>query len=171
VLLTAYRDVEAIAAGLRDAGVAADRLIGQSPDQRFAESERRFRLAHRAGVRPVMLALGAAWTGVDLKDGSACAKDDLLLTDLVIARLPVGLTRSNAMNARIERLGLHPIIHEALLTFKQGLGRLIRRDEVQHRRIWILDGRISENFKWQGMETLQASARRLLREYRQKVEF
>jgi ATP-dependent DNA helicase DinG len=171
VLLTAYRDIQAIANSLRAAGIADDRLIEHRPEQRFSEAERRFRAAHGAACRPILLALGAAWTGIDLKDNAAADADDFLLTDLVIARLPVGLNRNNSMTARIERMGLHPIINEALLTLKQGLGRLIRRDLVQHRRIWLLDGRISPEYKWQGMETLTASVRRLTREYVKRQEF
>lgn len=171
VLMTAYRDIEALAAGLRAAGVPDERIIEQRPEQRFNDAERRFRAAHAASARPILLALGTAWTGIDLKDGSATDEEDFLLTDLVVARLPVGLNRNNSMTARIERMGLHPIINEALLTLKQGLGRLIRRDRVTHRRIWLLDGRISPDFKWQGMETLTASVRRLTKEYRTHREF
>lgn len=171
VLFTAYRDIAGIAHRLRGAGISEERIVEQHPDQRFSEAERCFRGAHQAGLRPILFALGTAWTGIDLKDNAASDDEDSLLTDLVVVRLPVGLNRNNSMTARIERMGLHPIINEALLTLKQGLGRLIRRHGVKHRRLWLLDGRIAEEFRWQGMETMTASIRRLMREYRTRREF
>lgn len=75
----------------------------------------------------------------------------------------VGLNRTNSALARIERSGTASISNEALLTFKQGLGRLIRRTGVTDRRIWILDGRIFGS--WNRMPQLTGAARRLLREY------
>ena len=115
------------------------------------------------GLRPVMLGLGGAWTGIDLTDPSVPPERDNLLTDLVIVRMPVGLNRTNSALARIERSGTASISNEALLTFKQGLGRLIRRTGVTDRRIWILDGRIFGS--WNRMPQLTGAARRLLREY------
>jgi Rad3-related DNA helicase len=171
VLLTAYRDVAFLTDQLVATGVAAERIIAQQPNQRFNETERRFRLAHSQGIRPVLLGLGAAWTGIDLKDAAATDEQDLLLTDLVLARLPIGLNRNNSMTARIERMGMHPVINETLLTLKQGLGRLIRRPNVLHRRLWVLDGRLDSSFRWVGMEGLAASARRLLREYQHRKTF
>ncbi|MCW5258894.1 hypothetical protein D5045_00835 [Verminephrobacter eiseniae] len=172
VLLTAYRDIIALSVLLKAAGLAEERIIAQQPDQKFSEAERRYRLSHSAGVRPILLGLGTAWTGIDLKDDTASDETDSLLTDLVIARLPIGLNRSNSMNDRVERMGLYPIINEALLTLKQGVGRLIRRDQVKHRRLWVLDGRIVDDYKGKEMENLlSASARRFLREYRHREEF
>jgi Rad3-related DNA helicase len=59
---------------------------------------------------------------------------------------------------------------EAILLLKQGLGRLIRRDHVQHRRIWMMDGRIYRK-EWRGMEKFAGSVKRMLRKYQAQREF
>ena len=169
VLLTAYQDIEALATLLKQSGIADERIVAPSANQKFKLSERQFREKHAAGMKPILLGLGTAWTGIDLADTSLPPNKDTLLTDLVIGRVPVGLNRTNAMNHRVERLGMYPIVNEALLTFKQGLGRLIRRNGVKDRKIWILDGRIFG--PWPGLDQLGASIRRLLREYRDMREF
>lgn len=171
VLFTAYKDIGAVSSRLKALGVDSDRIVNQEPNRKFNAYKQEFVDAHRKGKRPIMLALGAAWTGVDFKDDQEkTGEADTLLTDLVIARLPINLNKSNSMVARVERMKMYPIINECLLTFKQGIGRLIRRDNVRHRRLWILDGRPFAD-KWPGMETLASSVRRLLREYRQRKEF
>jgi CRISPR type IV-associated DEAD/DEAH-box helicase Csf4 len=145
------------------AHVPEDRVIAQQPNVKLSATLDAFRAAHAKGLRPVMLGLGGAWTGIDLTDPSVPPERDNLLTDLVIVRMPVGLNRTNSALARIERSGTASISNEALLTFKQGLGRLIRRTGVTDRRIWILDGRIFGS--WNRMPQLTGAARRLLREY------
>lgn len=169
VLLTAYRDIQEIARLLRESSTAP--IIEMRPGVRFSETERQFRSAHAAGLNPILLGLGVAWTGIDLKDSTVPAEQDTLLTDLIIARLPVALNRTNAMLARIERTGMNPVTNEALLMLKQGLGRLIRRDGVTNRRIWVLDGRMFPPVEWRGMRPLTAAARRMLREYRKQIAF
>ena len=172
VLCTSYTQVEVLGASLMER-IGPDRLVIASPNRKFVKLEDEFRERYRAGLRPILIGLGAAWTGVSLIDQEGAAATDptkdTLLTDVVVVRLPVGLNRSNAMSARIDRLGTYPIANEALLVFKQGLGRLIRRDGVEARRLWVLDSRIWR--EWPGMETLAGGARRLLAEYRKKLEF
>jgi len=64
-----------------------------------------------------------------------------------------------------ECLVSYPLINESLLCFKQGVGRLIRRDGVKDRRLWVLDGRIHGKFVWPGMVRLTAGVRRMLGDY------
>ena len=182
VLLTSYAQVkgiqEEIAAldGLDKSGnsiksgrAAVKRLIAQNPDERFAGCEARFRAAHSQGKRPVLLAVGVAWTGVDFTDKSAASGKDFLLTDLVIGCLPIGLNRSSTMAARLETQGLYPLVREALMTLLQGLGRAVRSETATNKNIWILDGRIWK--VWQGMKPFQQSARRLLDKYPNQQKF
>lgn len=171
VLMTSYQQIQLLGEQLLNNGIGADRLIPQRRNRRFASMEQDFRQAHAQGLRPVMLALGSAWTGVDLKDDSArTGEADTLLTDLVIARMPIGLNGSTSMKRRIERMGMHPIVQEALLTLKQGMGRLIRRqDNPRHRRLWLMDGRAFNGKKWPGMEPLLGAVRRQVKEY-ERVE-
>jgi len=168
VLCTAYADTEGLAKLLGP--VFGERLVVQSRGRRFQGYKNDFCRLHAKGLRPILLGVGTAWTGVDLSDSGVTASEDFLLTDLVITRLPVNLNQSLSMQQRVAGMGLYPLINEALLTLKQGLGRLIRRDGVQDRHIWFLDGRAHPSFSWQGMQRLTASTRRMLRDYRRVEE-
>ena len=78
------------------------------------------------------------------------------------------------MLSRIKRMGMHAVTQEALLTLKQGLGRLIRRSGVQDRHLWLLDGRVYDGQPWSAksdMKELTAATRRLVRSYRTIKEF
>jgi ATP-dependent DNA helicase DinG len=165
VLLTSYAQVNAV----RDALFAEipDRLVWQQPSERFADAQRRYEAIYRAGGKPVLLGLGAAWTGVDLSDHELPAVADRMLTDLIIGCLPVGLNRSPTMLDRIERAGTRPIERESLMLLRQGLGRLMRRDGVEDRHIWMLDGRLW--MRWPGMEQYQASALEMLKAYKKQA--
>lgn len=171
VLLTSYDDVNALAGLI--ASDLGDRLIVQVRDRRFEALAREFRAKHAKGMRPVLLGLGSAWTGVDLVDADVPPEEDTLLTDLVVARLPINLNQSATMRSRVDHQGLYPMINECLLTLKQGLGRLIRRAGVQDRHIWLLDGRVHPSHSWNGMVRLTSGVRRMLRDYakREEVEF
>ena len=173
VLCTSYHQINALGghpegeAGLIEAaGVHPARILTMRRNERFSAVNSNFERLYRQKVMPIMLALGPAWTGLDMRDSlAATAKDDHLLTDLVIVRCPIGLNRSNAQDERVRRMGTFPIIQEALMTFKQGLGRLIRREGVEHRRIWVLDSRIWKA-DWSGMVGFAYSAKEILKPYR-----
>lgn len=141
VLCTSYSQIKELSGRLHESGFPADRLIIHSG--RVEQGQSDFVSRNHAGVRPVWLALGAAWTGLDVREPESVPADqDTLLTDLVITRLPIGLNRSNTMLSRIDRIGFRPVAQEALLMFKQGLGRPIRRQGLKGRNIWVLDGRL-----------------------------
>ena len=141
VLCTAYSQVHFLQKALEMAGMLGERLIIHQGN--IAVGQKAFFDAVRRGNRPVWLALGPAWTGLDLRaDESVNPEDDMLLTDLVITRIPIGLNRSNTQLSRMDRIGFRPVAQEAMLTFKQGIGRLIRREGLTHRHLWILDGRL-----------------------------
>lgn len=163
VLCTAYTDLEALQGLLSPA--LGERLLCQTTGRRFHAFEREFRILHSKGVKPVLLGVGTAWTGVDFSDSTTAPEDDTLLTDVVIARLPINMTQSLTMRVRVERMGLYPLINECMLSLKQGIGRLVRRDGVRDRRLWILDGRIHAKFAWPGMVRLTAGVRRMLGDY------
>ena len=163
VLCTAYADVRALETNLRD--LLGERLVAQAPGRRFQGLLNDFRRIHAKGLRPVLIGVGTAWTGVDLSDSEVSPEQDTLLTDLVITRLPVSLNSSLSMQQRVNAMGLYPLVNETLLTLKQGLGRLIRRDGVTSRHIWFLDGRADASYQWNGMHRLTSGVRRMLRDY------
>lgn len=107
----------------------------------------KFIAASRAGLRPIWIATGSAWTGIDIRDETipdAEAHRDLLLTDLIIPNLPFGTTRTTTHNYRVDHLGRNPDTLETALKFRQGLGRLIRRAGLTDRRIFVLDERLAD---------------------------
>jgi len=136
VLCTSYQIIKLIANA-----VSLDvmpRLITQKPADSFEQQEMTFRLQSNAGVKPIWLAVGRAWTGLDLCDPS----NALLLTDLVIPAIPFGMNQSASCIARNETAGAHNIApFEAAVMLKQGVGRLKRQDDDTKRHIWFLDNR------------------------------
>lgn len=168
VLLTSYATLTELAEQLQP--TLGDRLVQQSPGRKLQTYLNQYRGLYSQQIKPVLLGVGSAWTGVDLSDPSVEPHEDYLLTDVVITRLPINLNTSLTQKSRMDGMGLYPLVNEALLTFKQGLGRLIRRDRVEHRKLWILDGRIHPKFIWPGMQKLTAGVRRMLREYAHRRE-
>jgi ATP-dependent DNA helicase DinG len=140
VLCNSYSDTEALGNRLNSLKV---RLIIQTRDDSVKALAAFFKADARTGKRPVWLATGPAWTGIDLRDELAeNAADDRILTDLVITRTPMGRNRTAAHVARVSRIGFEQELLDAAFTLRQGLGRLIRREHLTDRRIWFLDGRI-----------------------------
>jgi len=122
VLLTAHerlrRARERLLARLPHGAV----LLAQDWDGAAAVVSERFRSARGA----VLLGVQSLWEGVDFPGES--------LEILVVAKLPFSVPDEPLVEARGERLrerGLEPFQHdavpEAVLRFRQGVGRLIRR--------------------------------------------
>jgi Rad3-related DNA helicase len=140
VLCNSYADSEALGNRLY---ALERRLIIQTREDSFKALTSIFKEKARAGDRPVWLATGPAWTGLDLRDELAeNASDDTILTDLVITRSPMGRNRTAAHLARVSQIGFEQELLDAAFTLRQGFGRLIRREDLRDRRIWFLDGRI-----------------------------
>jgi ATP-dependent DNA helicase DinG len=125
VLLTSYQMLEAVAERLRSAlAEAGIPLLAQAPGQAAAGLADAFR-AREGGV---LLGTASFWEGVDFP-GAA-------LEVLVIARLPFPVPSDPVLEARSELLaaeGGDPfrdlMLPEAVLRFRQGIGRLIRTAE------------------------------------------
>ncbi len=144
VLCTSYVTVEGLARRLVERGSA----VLSAQRQRSLSHQRAEFFARRA-ERPIWLAVGGAWTGLDV-NGDAIglkAEEDNLITELVIPRLPFGTNRSLTHQTRMERTpGMPWDLLDAAMRTKQGLGRPIRREGLPHnRRFWILDGRLNDD--------------------------
>lgn len=160
VLCTSLLNVEQLAQALAKDSALTGRLVVQSGHQNASMCAMLFRSMAQSSIRPVWLGVGAAWTGIDLTDRLAAPADDTLLTDLVITRLPVGLNRSITHDRREKMAGFRIVIQEAVWMFRQGLGRLVRREGVRNRCLWVLDARLSGPDPW------VTPFNRLLRRYR-----
>lgn len=146
VLLTSFERLDGLKAAIEAKHPKlATRLIAQTPSSRLAKNIPVFKGMARNGQKPIWLAVGSAWVGLDLADELVPdeeAHNDLLLTDLIIPNVPFGMSRTTTHVSRISRLGFGVEAVATQRLFRQGLGRLIRRQGLVKRRIWILDGRL-----------------------------
>ena len=144
VLMSGYKRLELLykllAAGLPEADRC--RLIAQARHNSTSVMSEQFRTLSRQGIRPIWLATGAAWTGLDLSDRDVEPEDDWLLTDLVIPAVPFSMNRSTTHINRMKHMGFVAETIEAQKITRQAFGRLVRREGVTDRRIWMLDGRL-----------------------------
>jgi len=122
-LFTSYRDLRAVQAALPPEGAGrAYSVFAQGEGESPAELLERFKGTERG----LLLGTAGLWQGIDLP-GEA-------LEVLVLARLPFGVPTDPRFAARseaVESAGGNPFtdlyLPEAVLRFKQGFGRLIRR--------------------------------------------
>jgi len=124
VLFTAHERLRLVRERLLSSLEASGPLLAQEWDGPASLLAERFRLERGA----VLLGVQSLWEGVDFP-GEA-------LEILVVAKLPFSVPDEPLVEARGERLreqGLDPFQHdavpEAVLRFRQGVGRLIRRSD------------------------------------------
>jgi Rad3-related DNA helicase len=122
VLFTAHERLRQVRERLRERLAPGQVLLAQEWDGPASRVSERFR-EHRGAV---LLGVQSLWEGVDFP-GEA-------LEILVVAKLPFSVPDDPLVEARGERLrerGLDPFradaVPEAVLRFRQGIGRLIRR--------------------------------------------
>ena len=121
----------------------ASRLLIQRRSTPIGNLSHKFKALYASSERPIWIASGPAWTGLDLS--MAVDRDptqDNLLTDLVIPAVPFGLDRGTTHFARVTDMGFYAELRAAQRRWRQGIGRLVRHEGVQNRRLWLLDGRL-----------------------------
>jgi len=136
VLATSHADIAEVNELLEEDH--SDRLI-VTDERGVGPAARRFVEAARAGQRPIWLATGPAWTGLDLPED---AIDSLLVT-----RLPYGLSNpvmhEHLMGTVRTKLDFRDAETDMIKTLRQGIGRLVRdRDSRRPRFLWMADGRL-----------------------------
>lgn len=145
VLMTSYESIRQVAALIHD---QVDGLVQSNPKTTLAAQRSLFVEISAAGRKPIWLALGGAWTGLDINGEHLGleAEEDNLLTDLVIPRLPFNLNMSLTHAYRMESRPRVPWeLLDTTMRTKQGLGRLVRREGLpRNRRIFVLDGRMHD---------------------------
>jgi len=155
VLMTSHEERAELARRLSDL-IPENCLIAQKIGTGVEAVRAQFLAITAAGHRPCLIGVGAAWTGLDISgDGletvigrTVPPGEDNVMTDLVIPVAPLGVNRSLTHEWRRERTGQIAEIGATALTFKQGIGRLVRREGLPHnRRLHFLDARIY-NPKW-----------------------
>lgn len=145
ILCVSYDAVTRLGEKLQSLG---ERLVVANREEAFARQVARFMDLARRDMRPVWLATGTAWTGLDLSQPERPPEEDHTITDLVVTRLPFGLSRSLGQRVKLALQKREGYLEEALdcaRRLRQGLGRPIRRDGLtNNRRFFILDGRLGE---------------------------
>jgi len=124
VLTTSYDTIEMLEQLLEG---LEDRLVVQRAGIPFANTRRRFLELVEKDRKPVWLATGQTWTGLDLKDN---------LSDEIVTRLPFPGRGSRVSAGR----GVSK--YDTAFTFRQGIGRLVRQEGASPKRLWIADGRV-----------------------------
>jgi CRISPR type IV-associated DEAD/DEAH-box helicase Csf4 len=145
VLFTGFEAIGSVEATLRNSpddklspGLG-DRLVVQTANGKTAAARTEFIAKSRAGLRPVWLGCGGAATGLDLRDDEAeDPLDDSLLTDLVLTSTWLGSTSSTDRVRDKQNFMAHVPVRRAM-ALRQALGRLIRREGVEDRRLWLFD--------------------------------
>lgn len=136
VLCTSHETIEDLVTLLAEDH--ADRLV-LTDERGVSSASTRYVEAARAGMRPIWLATGPAWTGLDLPEDAI----DLLL----IPRLPYGLSNpmmhEHFMGTVRNRIGFRDAETDMLKMLRQGIGRLVRdRESRRERSLWVMDGRL-----------------------------
>jgi CRISPR type IV-associated DEAD/DEAH-box helicase Csf4 len=97
------------------------------------------------------------------------ATDDETITDLVVTRLPFGLSQSLGQRVKLALQSRAGYLEEALdcaRRLRQGLGRPVRRDGLnKNRRFFVLDGRLSDPASL----AMTAPALRVIESYRPRI--
>lgn len=150
VPMTSYDSVTTLAGLLPDD--VREVLVQASRDLSLSRQTKRFVEISRSAARPLWLAVGGAWTGLDVSgkhEGfgqDIPAEQDNVITDLVVPRLPFGSNRSITHQYRLSQNSSIPweLLDTAFRT-KQVLGRPVRRENLpKNRRFFVLDGRLSD---------------------------
>jgi ATP-dependent DNA helicase DinG len=165
VLLTSYQMLDAVAAHLAPALEAEGiPLFTQTP----GEAAGRLARAFREGSGAVLLGTASFWEGVDFP-GEA-------LEVLVIARLPFSVPTEPVIAARSERIveeGGDPfrdlMLPEAVLRFRQGVGRLIR-SATDRGAVIVADPRIVRSTYGRRFQAALPSAPRSVADERESVD-
>ncbi len=170
ILMTSYESASNLHKQLLSNDSAlSERLLLSAPKigQRPAELAKEFLEKSRLGIKPVWIAVGAVWTGLDLSDRELDPADDNTLTDLIIPRTPYSLNQTISAAAKGLTAARHiQTLEEAGGMLKQGIGRLVRRQGVPaNRRLFFLDSRIYEK----GKKALLNMSTALLRPYGEPV--
>jgi len=152
ILVTGYQMANAIGSSLNSILEAGRPMLVQDRAGATVQSMReQFIALARQGERPVWIATGTAWTGLDLRDSDITdehADKDIVITDLVIPAVQTNISRGSTYAARSRtKINLNHLAAETFFATMQGMGRLVRREGLSNRRLWLLDPRIWDTDK------------------------
>lgn len=138
IMCTSYEDVNGLAEVLQNS-VLEERLISTGASKQYFVHQQLFQSMYQEQKNPVWICAGRVWTGLDLVAKGA-ARDDHLLENLIIPKIPIA-PRAEQGGSRSSR----ETSYETFFMFRQGIGRLVRRNGVPPKNLFILDGRINQD--------------------------
>ncbi len=156
VLFTSYDLIEQCHEVLK-AHLPPERLMAQASGEALSKNKAKYLALYHAGKRPVWLATGGAWTGLDLSDFSVAPKEDQVISRLIVPKLPFNVP-DEARDMNIFDSG-----HESYFKLKQGFGRLIRRAGRAGMCLELLDKRVHRN------SPLYKASLKLLKQYQNNL--
>lgn len=136
VLLTSYTDLRAIRDELQGRLPEACLLLAQTGERSRQALLRAFTEADWA----VLLGVASFWKGIDVPGMSSVT---LVRLPFEVPRDPITESRLEDLERRGENSFIRYLLPQAVLTFKQGFGRLIRR-RGDRGTVHVLDGRVLE---------------------------
>jgi CRISPR type IV-associated DEAD/DEAH-box helicase Csf4 len=149
ILGTAFDDINAIAEYFKETDIKKyGAVLVQRPGIPLGNLRKEFLQAAEDGMKPILMAVGGAWTGFDLYS----SVNPNALTDLAILNAPFGAVSRSLVRAHRGRNsnngGILEVVALMLILVRQGIGRLVRSpDTPDNRRIHWLDARIHMPFK------------------------
>lgn len=170
VLMTSYTSVSYLEDQLQP--LSQFLVTAQENGDNLQKQAERFLSISKSKSKAIWLALGGAWTGLDVgghnfrgEDAIPAIEDDVLTT-LVVPRLPFGTNRTITHLYRVSESPNVPweLLH-MFFVLKQGIGRLIRREGLkQNRRLYLLDGRLEDP----DFENITSNVKRILSGYQKQ---
>lgn len=90
-----------------------------------------YKAAYKAGKRPIWISIVAVGTGVDITDEQVLPSDDKMLNSIFITRIPISAGDESWQDK----------MNDAVILFKQIIGRLVRREGRSGMQIHVMDAR------------------------------
>jgi len=157
ILLTSYEAQREINKHLSETSLAR-RVMCADKDKRFELVKEEYLEKVKANKKPVWLAVGKAWTGLDLTLPGKAANDNAIEIE-IIPRLPFLSNRSNTHINRLQQsnANFQYEIFNTVRTLLQGMGRLVRRRGVPDKHLYILDARLGKESERAYIRPLKAA--------------
>lgn len=121
------------------------RVVLHEPGKTMGHMIERFKRNWLGNMRPIILCCGSMWQSVDIRTDSDTERfmDSPIISDLIVANLPLMSNRSRTHRRRAACLGFKKIEGaQTAIVLRQGIGRLVRSPSDYPRKIWMLDGRL-----------------------------
>jgi CRISPR type IV-associated DEAD/DEAH-box helicase Csf4 len=139
VLCNSYSEIEAIKDAF-DQCNDKDRfaVIADRKGQNNAEHSELYRSTYLNNIPVIWFTTGSSWVGLDMTDHDSSPEKDNLIETLIITKAPFQSQIPNGKNDA-ETFYWFKYLQSTMVKFRQGLGRLVRREGRENMHILYLD--------------------------------